>query len=182
MTWLQTHDGKKFDFITPDPAVICPRVLATVLSRICRFGGHCEPFYSVAQHSVHVSKLVGNNPAVELAALLHDAHEAYWGFSDVTSPAKRLDPGVQKFLTDYAYRIDRVVAARFGFDAVLFDHPRIATADLCALATEQRDLMAPPPAPWIEMPPPDVKQICPVESWEARRRFTERLEELWTKP
>lgn len=71
-----------------DPALSDIRVLdiAIGLSNICRFGGQLEHSYSVAQHSVLVSHLA---PApFRLAALLHDATEAYLG--DVISPLKKL--------------------------------------------------------------------------------------------
>ena len=60
-----------------------------------------EKFYSVAEHSVLVSRMAeldGDDEAV-LPGLFHDAHEAYTG--DVASPQKdMIGPGMRKFEDD----------------------------------------------------------------------------------
>ncbi|KKN19270.1 hypothetical protein LCGC14_0947350 [marine sediment metagenome] len=70
--------------------------IAHSLALLCRFNGHCLTFYSVAEHCIQVADLVGEAWAnyylgIEetmndedfnrdcLAALLHDAAEAYIG-------------------------------------------------------------------------------------------------------
>lgn len=137
--WMQTYTGRKVYVCDPTVADVDPVDIAHALSMICRFGGHCRAFYSVAQHSVlvmlRVRQLCGRIP-VQLAALMHDATEAYVG--DLIRPLKR-DP----FLEGYCEIEDRwadVIGHRFGVLDELRD-PLIKQADLEMLATESRDYM-----------------------------------------
>jgi hypothetical protein len=60
------------------------RDIAVSLSRLMRYTGHSR--YSVAQHSVLVSRLVPQHGIYPLSGLLHDAHEAFCG--DLSGPMK----------------------------------------------------------------------------------------------
>ena len=83
-TYMLTFTGKKFYPLVPNPDLIDIKDIAHALSNICRFTGHVSNFYSVAQHSVLVSKLC--QPENALQGLLHDASEAY--LSDISRPVK----------------------------------------------------------------------------------------------
>lgn len=166
------------DLDLPSPEAIDPHTLSIVLARICRFGGHCNPFYSVAQHSILVCELV-NSPTLKLPALLHDAHEAFWGFGNVCRPAKHLTPTIRAELKALAGRVDAAIAQRFDFPVEWFTHPSIKHADDKALATEKRDLMESEPEPWVQLPEPHFDLIEPWDIDESFRRFQSRLYELW---
>lgn len=172
--WIQTLDGHRFFLHEPESSQIDPKTIGVALSQKCRFGGHCQEFYSVAQHSVLVAELCERDD-LKLAALLHDAHEVYSGFGDVLSPAKQylaqVAPAFLAFLKEHEERIDRAIATRFGFDPDLFKHPSIALADRIALATEARDVMGPKPWPWEAMPEPDQFPIIPIGHQNARLSF-----------
>jgi uncharacterized protein len=78
MLILDTVSGRKLDLDDPKPDQICLEDIASALSKVCRFGAQPKRFYSVAQHAVHVSRMVedGGRPDLALAALHHDSHEA----------------------------------------------------------------------------------------------------------
>jgi len=87
---LTTNSGVLIDVFNPKPADIDIEDIAHALSNLCRFGGHCNEFFSVAEHSVDVSYL-SENP---LEGLLHDASEAY--FIDLPRPIKNMFPEYRK--------------------------------------------------------------------------------------
>lgn len=72
------------------------------LAKICRYNGHLDRYYSVAEHSVLVSRMAeeaGEEDEVIRAALFHDAHEAYTG--DRPSPQKDMIAGWREFESAY---------------------------------------------------------------------------------
>ena len=85
--FILTFTGKvvPFDNVTFDCIDI--RDIAHSLSQLCRFTGHTNLFYSVAQHSLLVSEKMPGGPAEKLVGLLHDAAEAYT--NDLASPLKK---------------------------------------------------------------------------------------------
>lgn len=82
---LRTHSGTLIDVFAPRIEEFHIEDIAHSLSQLCRYGGHCEPFYSVAQHSIACSYLV--SPKNAMCALLHDATEAY--LVDIPKPIKK---------------------------------------------------------------------------------------------
>lgn len=166
---ILTASGRHFDLSAPEQSPIHISDIAYALANLCRFTGHCKQFYSVAQHSVHVSHLVTAEHA--MAALLHDAAEAYLG--DVASPLKALLPDYRAIEA----RVERAVLARFGLRLPL--HPSIKHADLVALATEQRDLMDLRGDEWEYMNAiADTTPIRPMPPAVAEAMFLKRYWEL----
>lgn len=95
---FNTASGILISLHDPKPEDISIEDIALALSKICRFGGNIQKFYSVAQHSVMVAIMAP--PELRQAALLHDAAEAYLG--DVIKPLKHIlepvyDPIEKKF-------------------------------------------------------------------------------------
>lgn len=106
MSAIRVRSGPLFDLVNPDPALVRIEDIAHALAHICRFTGHTNCFYSVAQHSVLVSELVPKG--FELWGLLHDAAEAYIG--DVSSPLKSLLPDYKQI----EQRMEEAVWGKFG--------------------------------------------------------------------
>lgn len=136
--------------------------IAHALSLVCRYGGHCREFYSVAEHCVRVSRLCASTGLdVGLEGLLHDANEAYLG--DCIKPLKRTLGWAR-----IEKPLDKVIAERFGLV-----HPwpsEVVQADLILLATEKRDLVD-ADGDWGPLPEPLGETIRPWSSAKARERF-----------
>lgn len=104
---IRTFTGKYLNIFDPNPDDIVIEDIAHALSRQCRFGGHLEEFYSVAQHSIECASRVSE--PYKLQALLHDASEAF--ILDIPTPIKPK-------LTNYAEienNLMLVISSKFGF-------------------------------------------------------------------
>lgn len=169
MTWIQTHSGRVLDLVRPDPEAIHINDLVVPLSRMPRFSGHTvsrRQACNVALHSLLVEALMPPDapPSARLAALLHDAHEAFTG--DITSPMQQAlgayslaaAGALKRIQFDLQDAIERAiglnVSIRFEYRA------EIKQADLLALAIEKRDLMAPSPEPWPGLPDPPKHRVA----------------------
>jgi len=99
--FLQTVSGRRVNPFDPEPDQLDPADIARALGNLCRFGGHCRTFYSVAQHSVIVSELVeqrGGDVEDVFAALMHDAVEPL----DLELRAWSPDEAVEAFARRFA--------------------------------------------------------------------------------
>lgn len=105
---ISVTGGQFFDLLHPENSEYSIDVIASALSNLCRYTGHVTRFYSVAEHSVLVSKIVP--PKLALAGLLHDASEAFVG--DVSSPLKKLVPAYREIEDN----IQADIARRFGLE------------------------------------------------------------------
>lgn len=184
--WMQTFTGRKFYPIDPRASEVDTADIAHALSLLCRYGGHVDRFYSVAEHCVLMSEWIeekSGREAVEvralaLEALLHDATEAYC--VDVPRPLKI-------HLRDYRKaeaHIQLAIWRRFGLP---FDEdpwaPREAAsvkeADTRILLDERGALMSRTMHAW------DIDTLEPlgveVVGWSpayAEGRYLDRLVEL----
>lgn len=146
--------------------------IAAGLSKQCRFNGHIDRFYSVAEHSVIASTLTTD---IHMARwlLMHDASEAYIG--DMVRPLKAVIPQFQE-IED---RIMDVIARKFG---LIGNMPaEVKQIDNIMCSTEKRDLI-PGSQPWPGMPPAISTMAIPereVLPEEARLMFMRRFYELF---
>ena len=168
---IQMVSGAYFDFSNPEAYEVDIEDIAWALALQCRFTGHCAQFYSVAQHSVAVSRLVPEEYALQ--GLLHDAAEAFIG--DMASPLKQYLPQYKEL----EGLIEDAIRPKLGLPLKL--HPSVKEADLVMLATERRDLMPMPgKAGWeiLEGIDPLPTRILLWEWQSAYSMFIQRYKEL----
>lgn len=161
--WIETYTGKFVNPLDLKSDDIDIRDIAHALSLICRFNGHCNQFYSVAEHSIRVLGLLKGLDN-QLTGLLHDATEAY--MADITRPVKWALPDIRKVEGSIAIAINEKFELKGDFREV-------KKADNILLATEARDLMFTKGTDWYF--PENIKplgyKIEPMQSYIAEANF-----------
>lgn len=174
---IMTYSGVVFRPLEPESGLILIEDVAHATANSCRFTGHVKAFYSVAQHSVHVSDLLRAyfTPELALWGLLHDASEAY--LSDLARPIKKQE-GLGDVYLACENLLMRAVCERFDLEWPM--PAEVKWADDVLLRAEQRDLM-----PGKDYPIDEANKFWPgaIESWlpeKAKELFLERFEALTT--
>lgn len=103
--WMQTYTGLKFYPLDPRPDEIDMLDIIHCLSRVCRYSGHTNGFYSVAEHSLLMARHFKEHAKI---ALLHDAAEAYFG--DLPRPIKNSIPDFKK----YEHNLLSIIFEKYG--------------------------------------------------------------------
>lgn len=163
--WMQTATGRKFWPIDPRPNEVFIEDIAHALGMLCRFGGHCMRFYSVAEHSVLLSRAAAKEH--KLWALMHDAAEGY--ILDMVRPLK-------PFLTGYSdveAALMRAICVRFGLHLEL--PAAVKVLDRRILADEKQQNMLQPPEAWKDMAEP---LGVTLQFWSPERACAEFLGEF----
>lgn len=110
---IRLRSGRYLNLADPRPDQFAFSDIAGALSKICRFGGQIERFYSVAEHCIHCCDLArreGQNLDTQAAALMHDAAEAFCG--DVVKPLKILLP----HYPEIERRVQTAIAEKYLID------------------------------------------------------------------
>jgi hypothetical protein len=186
MTWSLTFSASRFDLGRPKADDVNLTDISHHLSVINRFSGATIRPYSVAEHSLLVADIAELElrlpRAGVLAALMHDAHEAYLG--DITWPVKQM---LGERLQVLEASLERAVQMRYGLRTWAHTYrEQIRSADRRALATERRDLMPAHEDPWsvlIGIEPVSWVDLTSSErcdrTWqEWRTAFVDRFAEL----
>ena len=173
--WIELITGGRFYYGKPQYDI---GAIAHSLSMLCRFTGHCRKFYSVAEHSVLVSRIMEDQGLGDpMEGLLHDAVESV--LSDVARPAKIL-------LKDYK-ALDRAldIAMRKQFVLPETMSEGCRKADGIALLIEAKELMPNKGENFTGMSDEIVlaakKATYIVAAWtpeNARERFMTRMHDI----
>lgn len=163
------QSGCLFDLANPEASPINIEDIAHGLAHTCRYAAQCRRFYSVAEHSILVSNVVEH---AKLAALLHDAAEAFVG--DMSKPLKQLLPEYSRI----EKQIERVIFEHFNIEWPA--PPEVKVADYSVMAAEQQILMPAGTNEWMRVErivPADIK-IHPLDPMSAKAAFLERFSKL----
>lgn len=161
-TTIKLASGRYVDLAAPRLNDIHITDIAHALSHICRFGGHTAAFYSVAEHSLHVSAMLlceTGSSELALIGLLHDGAEAYIG--DMVRPLKH-QKGMAAYRDNEA-AVEAVIAARFGLKSL--SHPDVKTIDNEILSWEMAIFR-------------DAMWRTPTDPVVVRTAFLERFQDL----
>jgi uncharacterized protein len=173
--WICTFTGKRFHVTDPSIDEICIEDIAHALAMMCRFSGHVRDFYSVAEHSVHMSYLVPPEHAFE--ALMHDASEAY--IVDIPRPLK-YSPEMSGY-SAIEERVQGLINQKFGLPNEMT--PIVKHYDNVMLVTEQSKIRNHPDVLKLMIknigvePDPNI----PIRCWNphmAKTNFLMRFNQL----
>ncbi len=176
---IRCDSGLYFDLANPSVFAVNINDIASALSKICRFGGHCRTFYSVAEHSCHAAQIaLDDDQPMEcvVAVFLHDATEAYVG--DMVKPLKDMLPGFK----EVEKRVANAIGECFGID---FDkwHSVIREIDLAMLIAERRELFTVDSLVWVDelkarTVKPDFRRHGPEEAQRAFLKMWKMLGDI----
>jgi hypothetical protein len=153
--WIQTKSGRQFWPLNPSPDDVDLDDIAHALSMKCRYGGHVDRFYSVAEHSWFIAVWLLNHGHREHAlwGLMHDASEAY--LPDVARPIKAHLPGFM----DLERGVMNAVCRKFAMSP--WEPAIVKEADHRILHDERAALVGPEVEPWsISGKPLGVAPYC----------------------
>lgn len=172
MSWIQTFTIKKFFPLNPKIEDIDIFDIAHALSMQCRFSGHVNNFYSVAEHCVHVSNIC--DPQFAKHALLHDASEAY--LVDIPKPLK--ESGQFENYKEAEFVLQSMVYRKFNLSEI--EPKEVKQADLQMLSTEAYNLFNRFHPDWVLPTKPDINfNLSTLLPRDAERFFLERYYELF---
>ena len=156
MGWITTYTNKQFYPLKPKPQDVCLEDIIWALSFKCRWTGHSQIFYSVAEHSVRVAREVLRQVQhmsnldehvryqVALIGLMHDATEAY--LPDIARPIKGsilVDLGDEKVsFREAEDRLMKVIGSALDLPKLSTElYAQVKRADDVVLVTEARDIV-----------------------------------------
>lgn len=174
--WFDLQDSESWTYDRADQI----GDISHALSNICRYNGQVD-FYSVAEHALRVSHMLGSeghDPLTQLLGLHHDDCEAY--ITDVPAPQKRLFRWVSNvsavevtvsFKTLETFMEERIFDS-LGLITRDFDKrwDAVKHADEAVFRLE-----------WDERPFPRMRASRAMKPMTARREWLHRHGRLWAE-
>lgn len=111
--------GYSYNLFDVKTIVVDVQMIASNLSKLCRYSGNTSKFYSVAEHSIEVSKallLNYGNVKLALAGLFHDGSEAF--LNDMLYTIKK-EMGKDSPYAIFEENIERHIFEHFGVEEYL---------------------------------------------------------------
>jgi uncharacterized protein len=190
--FIRTFTGRKFWPLDPRPHEIDVRDIAHSLSLQCRWTGHTDGFYSVAEHSIRVSleaqrmafklstsrtpSVISHVREIALWGLLHDAPEAY--IADLARPVKHFTAFGEIYKPIERRLMDAVIER---FQLIPHAPSIVKDADAVLLNSEGHDLMGVEEhdaEEWHVDGPRLAETIEPMDPQFAEYEFIRRFEAL----
>lgn len=118
--WLTMRNRKFYPYDCGGEAFDIEEI-ANSLSKLCRFNGNTNKFYSVAEHSLNVMELIldefPTNKKLAYEGLMHDATEAYLG--DLVTPLKQVLPKFNKIEHEVAVNLFKKHKVTYPFNPIV---------------------------------------------------------------
>ena len=184
---IATSNGRLYNPFTvkAEDGAFDIRVIAHALSMQCRYAGHVSRFYSVAEHSLLVERVVGArldadrwpwSPEARRDflrwALLHDAEEAY--LPDMPAPYKRRPE--MAFYREAGTRLMGEIAKWLGLEG---EEPALVRNVDVEIRGTERHWLFPPIEGWKTAPPIPGIVVGVMTPEGAREAWLTRFYELF---
>jgi len=172
---MVTHSGLCIDLENITPRDLRISDIAHSLSLLCRFGGHCSRFWSVAAHCLiccRQANMDGMSSMVQFGCLLHDAAEAYW--QDLGAPHKRCQG-----MEGYVRRLEltqELIYNSFGAKLNEEERCQVKYIDLRVLAAEASLLMRDKGKEWLVLENVEPAQLTYRDvNWLSSPKIVENM-------
>lgn len=173
---IRLRSGLYLDLTDPKPDQFTLADIAGGLSKLCRYGGQVEHFYSVAEHSVNCMLQAHQDEQpieVQRLALMHDAAEAFIG--DVIKPLKVMLSPLYDVIED---RIEKVIFTKFNLSTDPAHWSAAKEIDRAILIAERRVLFSRDNKTWtgeneVRRVPLEIRCLQPASAeglflWNAK--------------
>lgn len=170
--YIGTYLRGRFYPLDPRPEEMFIEDIARSLSMQCRYNGHIDRFYSVAEHSVIMSYMASTDDVAKWC-LMHDATEAYIG--DMVRPLKFLFPE----FSEMEDKVHLVLAERFDLPYTMPDEVKKWDDVICS---NEKEALISGGEHWTNMPPPHPTIKVPKTEFgpaAAEALFLMRYKELF---